>query len=187
VVQNGTRVILQACMTARSIAALTSPLSTAGSSQCGSVTSVSDACRRFTYTVTPSNTLIDRSGLAVTVTARDRAGNRSSRAFEFCLSNSPPVLLTATLLTSVPVFQNGDQIRAEIQVNSPNEVTVRGDFVNLDSGSGPALTEVERIGTGRFRLNYTISAVNTRPDGVYGWIPTPTTSTAARDVTRASR
>ncbi len=169
VVQNGTRVTLQACMDGNfdQVSADFSALDSGFIAGAVSVTSVSDACRRFTYTITPSNALTDRSGLEVTVTARDRAGNRSTGSLEFCLSNSPPVLLTATLLSSVPVFQNGDQIRTEIQVNSPNEVTVRGDFVNLDSGFGPGLTGVERIGTGRFRLTYTISAVNNRPDGEY--------------------
>jgi hypothetical protein len=169
VVQNGTRVTLQACMDGAfdQVSADFSALDSGFIAAAVSVTSVSDFCRRFTYTITPSNTLTDRSGLAVTVTTRDRAGNRSTGSIEFCLSNSPPVLLTAALLNPVPVFQNGDQIRAEIQVNSPNDVTVRGDFINLDSGSGPGLTEVERIGTGRFRLNYTISGVNNRPDGAY--------------------
>jgi hypothetical protein len=124
-------------------------------------------CRLYTYTITPANTVPDTLGPVALVTGRDRAGNGTTEPLDLCLSNHPPAIVSATLLSATPFFQNGDEIQAEIEVASPNRITAGGDFLNLDSGFDAGLVQFTDLGNQRFEVRYRISETNFREDGDY--------------------
>ncbi len=169
VVRNGDRITIQACTSGNpiSVTADFSALDTGYDSTQVSSTPGDTGCRRFSYTVSPANGRADGSNLQVRVVAADAAGNRVVRSLAFCLSNAPPSIVSVKLLNQFPVFQNGDEILAEVRVSAVNPATVGGDFSNLDSGYGSGKVLSIPLGPDTYRVSYTISSGNTRPDGVY--------------------
>jgi len=168
-IQNGDRVSVVACVDGapQTVSADFSSLDDHYSAAGVTATPINETCTRFSYTVTPANGLADRDGLPIRVTARDRAGNVAVDSLVVCLSNHPPLITEAKLLNEFAVFQNGDRIETELTVSAVNEVSVRADFQNLDSGFSPQGMTVTPLGGGRFELDYTISSGNSRPDGDY--------------------
>ncbi len=166
---NGMRVTLQACVSGdpESVVAEFSALDSEYSPTAVTATQVGATCTRFSYTISSANTLPDRDDLPIPVTARDRAGNAVQEDFFACLSNSPPVILSTKLLNQYAVLQNGDQILVEVDVDATNPVTVGADFSDLDSSFDPEDVQVTPLGGNAFRLAYTLSEGNNRPDGEY--------------------
>ncbi len=169
VVRNGDRVSVVACVDGdpRTVTADFSSLDDHYTVDAVSATPIEGTCTRFSYTVSPANGNPDRAGLPIRITARDRAGNTSRDSLSVCLSNHPPVITDVKLLNEFAVFQNQDQIETEITVSAVNEVSVRAEFQNLDSGFSDLGTTVTPLGGGRFQLDYEISSANNRPDGDY--------------------
>ena len=168
VIRNGVTVTLQACVDGADsvyvdLSALDSEFDPAQISE----SFVPPNCRRFTYTVSLLNTIADRDSLPALVTAWDRAGNSSGGSLPLCLSNSPPTVVSASLLTSSQFLQNGDLIRAEIVFSAPGAITAGANFSNLDSGFNPNnVVSIPRGGL-TFEIQYPINNFNTKPDQDY--------------------
>ncbi len=134
----------------------------------GSVVRVpgTDGCNRYEYVVSGDNDLVDAAGLDIVVRAMDAAGNTSTRSLPLCLSNHPPQVDNAMLIGN-PIYQNGSRIALEVTFDSPNDLDVSADFSTLDSGFSPGNVEVMALGNQTFRIEYTITDINTRADGEY--------------------
>jgi len=124
-------------------------------------------CLRFTYTITPGNTVPDADGLPAVLKAFDRAGNVSTSVLPLCISNQPPSVVDVAFLNATPFLQNGDEIQTQIEFQAPDGITPGADFSNLDSNFDPGAVVVTPLGGSRYEIRYRISDTNVRPDGDY--------------------
>ncbi|NNF07347.1 MAG: hypothetical protein HKN21_11350, partial [Candidatus Eisenbacteria bacterium] len=170
VVANGTAVVLDVCIegSPTSVTADFSSLDSGFDNANVQVTPLDQTCFRIEYTISAANNRIDAAGLPVLLSAIDAGGNRAASETAYCLSNSPPEILSTNLLNEFSIFQNGDRIEVEVEFSSiALTVDVDADFSALDTQFNPAAVTEQSLSATRSRLTYVISEANTQIDGEY--------------------
>jgi len=110
-------------------------------------------------------------GLVVlTVTIEDDAGNwMISNPPSLSVDNDPPDWQDTVNLDADDLYKDGEVVNFETQWDGAGGLgyTIEADFSNIDSGyAAPAVTIFE-TGGGWYEITYTITAGNSRPDGMY--------------------
>jgi len=122
------------------------------------------------HTISEQNTKVDAADLLVRIRLTDLAGNETPyNALRLCLSNQPPVLLSArTLNAPEGAYKNESLIQIETTWQSSDTVlTVRADFKGLDTAYDSTRYVTTRLTGNRYHSSYRLSDANQKPDGSY--------------------
>jgi hypothetical protein len=119
------------------------------------------------YLVSAGNTRSDSAGVVVPVRATDPAGNEAlSELVQLCLSNHPPELVDADLVSGPGPYRNTTTVTLEVEFEGAQPpLTVTGDFSAVDTEFEPGDADgVDILDGRRFSISYRISSSNSRVD-----------------------
>ncbi|HEX7877800.1 MAG TPA: hypothetical protein VF720_00220 [Candidatus Eisenbacteria bacterium] len=122
------------------------------------------------HVISDTNTKADTSNVLVPVRLVDLAGNFTNyNALRLCLSNHPPVLLSAVTLNAPEGAYKGESL---IQIETTwqsvdTALTVRADFKGIDTAYDSTRYVTSRLPGNRYHSTYRLSDANQKPDGSY--------------------